>query len=119
MGKTKLDVVKINARDGETLELMLKEQDKNLIAAAHWDDLAGVKEALAAGADVNAKDKCGKTALIEASSRWGHTEIVKALLAAGADVNAKDECGDTALIWASYLGYTETARLLRNANNPR
>jgi serine/threonine-protein phosphatase 6 regulatory ankyrin repeat subunit B len=43
---------------------------------------------LAAGADVNAKDKDGVTALMWAS-QGGHITVVQALLAAKADVNAK------------------------------
>ena len=44
--------------------------------------------ALAAMADVNAKDRDGWTALIVASQN-GHQNVVQALIAARADVNAK------------------------------
>jgi ankyrin repeat protein len=54
---------------------------------------------IAAGADVNARDKNGNTALMIATSR-GHVDIVEILIDAGADVNAKDECGNTALMIA-------------------
>ncbi len=49
-----------------------------------------------AGADVNAKDKYGKTALLKASQS-GHVEIAELLLAHGADVNAEDNDGSTPL----------------------
>ena len=45
------------------------------------------------GADVNAKDYNGTTALIMAI-RNGYTEIVSRLLEKGADVNAKDYNGN-------------------------
>ncbi|MFA5106679.1 MAG: ankyrin repeat domain-containing protein, partial [Candidatus Micrarchaeia archaeon] len=77
----------------------MTEQNKKLLEAVSSGDLAGVKEALAAGADVNAKDRDGYTALMVASY-WGHMDIVKLLIAAGADVNAKSETGYTALIEA-------------------
>ena len=64
-----------------------------------------------AGADVNAKDLVGNTALSEASY-GGHTEIVAMLLEKGADVNAKNNDGDTALILASEEGHTEIVKLL-------
>lgn len=51
-----------------------------------------------AGADVNARDKYGCTALHEALKKFDHFEIAKLLLAAGADVNAQDKEGRTPLI---------------------
>ncbi|MFA5106684.1 MAG: ankyrin repeat domain-containing protein [Candidatus Micrarchaeia archaeon] len=93
----------------------MKEQDQKLIDAARAGDLEGVKAALKAGADVNAKNKTGYTALIWASSCWGHTAIVEALIVAGADVNAKNENGYTALILAAYWGHTATVKLLIKA----
>jgi len=70
-----------------------------------------VEELLANGADVNAKNKDGWSALMVASLK-GHTEIVKALLANSADVNAKDFVGTTALMLASFKGHTETVMVL-------
>ena len=48
-----------------------------------------MKLLLSKGADVNAKDQSGYTALSWASS-GGHSEIVRLLFQKGADVNAKD-----------------------------
>tara|TARA_B100000900_G_C20474912_1_gene672971 strand:- start:205 stop:1074 length:870 start_codon:yes stop_codon:yes gene_type:complete len=69
---------------------------------------------VAAGADVNARDKNGDTALLLASMN-GHTETAQALVAAGADKNARNKHGDTGLILASGKGHTETARALIDA----
>jgi len=66
---------------------------------------------LDAGADVNATDNRGSTALMKAS--WnGNIEIVKMLLKKGADVNAKTNDNITALSGASVNGHTEVAELL-------
>lgn len=65
-------------------------------------------------ADINAKDKYEKTALMLASER-GFIEIVKLLLETGADVNAKDNIDHTALIDASDEGYIEIVKLLIDA----
>ena len=66
------------------------------------------------GADVNAKDPDGRTALYWAS-RNGHTDCVKLLIEAKADVNAKDSDGRTALYWASCKGHTDCVKLLKEA----
>jgi len=63
------------------------------------------------GADVNAKDKYGYTALILVSEK-GHTEIVAMLLEKGADVNAKRNDGNTALVLASAMGHAEIMAML-------
>ena len=70
-----------------------------------------VAELISSGADVNAKDKGGWTALIWLAFR-GHTGIVKLLIDKGAEVNAKTNYGETALIMAAFRGHTETMKLL-------
>ena len=87
---------------------------------------------LKAGAEVEAKDNCGRTALIEAS-RWGHVKCVEKLIAAGANVDAQDIDADFPLILAAYLGHGDifgllleagaqpdlTRRCIGSKNNPR
>jgi ankyrin repeat protein len=68
----------------------------NLINAARGGDVARVRALLAAGADVNAADPTGTTALIGATAD-AHWEAARLLLEAGADVNAQDRSGCTAL----------------------
>jgi ankyrin repeat protein len=71
-----------------------------------------VKQHLANGTDVNAKDENGYTPLHPAALN-GHKEIVELLIAKGADVNAKDNDGKTPLDSAIDFKHTETANLLR------
>ncbi|MDR1740446.1 MAG: ankyrin repeat domain-containing protein [Synergistaceae bacterium] len=59
-----------------------------------------VRAAIAAGADVNAKDKDGVTALIYAAE-GNNPEVLTVLIEAGADVNAKAKNGATALACAA------------------
>ena len=61
--------------------------------------------------DVNAKDKYGVTALIDASLK-GQKEIVELLILEGADLNARDNQGDTALMNAALKGHIEIVELL-------
>ncbi|KAM5342659.1 hypothetical protein ACJ41O_013625 [Fusarium nematophilum] len=63
------------------------------------------------GADVDAKERYGKTALHMASSE-GHLKIAQILLDGGAYVNAKDKKGATALFEAAIEGHPSIVRLL-------
>jgi predicted Zn finger-like uncharacterized protein len=63
------------------------------------------------GADVNAKDKDGNTALIRASAT-GDMDSVMALIAAGADIEGKGKHGKTALMEAAYMGKTDCVKTL-------
>ena len=62
--------------------------------AARKGDIEAVKQHLAAGRNVNAKDDKGRTPLHRAA-REGHKEVAELLIAAGADVNAKFPGGET------------------------
>lgn len=74
-----------------------------------------VMTALNEGANVNASDSRGKTALMSAI-KYSETETVNVLLKAGADINARNEDGDTALMLAAqYAEKPETVQLLIKA----
>lgn len=93
---------------------MISEQtgyNENLFEAAKRGDLDEVNCLLASGAEVNAKQYNGTTALMEASVN-GHKEVVLALLNMGADVNAKAKDGYTALMVASLNGHKEIVQAL-------
>jgi hypothetical protein len=76
---------------------------EGLFSAASGGDAAAVQALLAKGAELNAKNNDGVTALIVASGN-GHLDVVQALLAKGAELNAKNNDGATALMLASYNG---------------
>ncbi|MEK7287941.1 MAG: ankyrin repeat domain-containing protein, partial [Elusimicrobiota bacterium] len=65
-----------------------KDLSQQLIDAAEAGDIKTVKSLLKQGADPNAKDNNGRTALIWAV-RHGYTETIQLLLDKGADPNAK------------------------------
>jgi hypothetical protein len=69
---------------------------------------------IAAGANINARDAQGSTALLYAAA-GGHLECVEALLAAHADPNIRNDDGKSALDWAVILKYTAVADALRRA----
>ena len=76
----------------------MTEQLLNAVVAG---DAALVTSLLQSGADGNARDATGATALMMAAGS-GNLEVVNALLAAGVDANAVDERGWTALMKAAY-----------------
>ncbi|MFC1781686.1 ankyrin repeat domain-containing protein, partial [Planctomycetota bacterium] len=64
------------------------------------------------GADINAKNNWGWTALVWAVS-VGRTEVAEFLISKGADVNITDQWGQTTLVIAQQRGNTEIIELLR------
>lgn len=75
-----------------------------------------VKLLLTKGADVNAKDKLGQTALMLAASS-GQGDSVTVLLDKGADAMAKDLNGRTAMDHARY--HDNIKKLLKNSKTKK
>lgn len=71
-----------------------------------------VKSLIAAGAEVNARDEVGWTALIWAAMQ-GDLPVAQALIAAGAEVNATDREGQTAVDLALAHGQVAMVELIR------
>jgi ankyrin repeat protein len=82
-----------------------------LIAYVWRDNKDRVEKLLAHGADVNAQDNDGDTALHGAAQN-GNVEIMGLLLDKRANVNAKNKQGGTPLMWAAVYGHDEAVRLL-------
>jgi uncharacterized protein len=95
----------------EKKPLAKEELNTEFLVAVLRDDAAKAKNLLDAGADIEAKDEEGKTALIWAANE-GYTETCAFLLEKGANVNAKNCNGCTALMYAANEGYAETCALL-------
>ena len=73
---------------------------------------------LAHGANVNATNSDGWTALIKATAA-GYPDVVKRLLAKGADVSVEDSLGRTATMYASRADRQEIAAMFRAAQTPK
>jgi len=88
--------------------------DISIHEAAGTGNIEAVKQHLAAGADVNAKNEDGMTPLHFAG---GSKEVAELLIAKGADVNAQLDDGSgkrvTLLDWAIEEDFDEIADLLR------
>ncbi len=84
--------------------------DISIRKAAEAGNIEALKQHLAAGADVNAKDDDGISPLLLAAT-WGHKEIVELLIANGADVNAKAVDSLTLLHITAGWGHKEIVEL--------
>ena len=90
----------------------------SIFSAAESGLVDAVKTHLAAGIDVNGKNKGGYTALHLAAKK-GHIKIAKVLLEVKADVELASKSGKTALHYvANYSGSIDLAKLLIDAGAP-
>lgn len=85
-----------------------------LHAAAFQGDGAKLEALLQSGAEVDAGDSHGATALMVAAMS-GHLEALQILLDRDADIQAQDKDGNTALWYAELGGQPQAAELLRNS----
>ena len=81
-----------------------------LLDAVRAGDL-GQMRLVADKADLEARDRQGRTALLLATHA-NHVEIARALIEAGADVNAKDAMKDTPFLYAGAEGRDEILELI-------
>lgn len=96
----------VNARAGQVGQTALH------LAVRHGR-ASTVRLLLANGANINAQDQAGTTALISACDR-GHIDIVRILLEdPDCDINLTDKGGRSALSLATQASHTEIADLLR------
>ncbi|CAK9100631.1 unnamed protein product [Durusdinium trenchii] len=99
--------------------LLQKPLDPNrdgLVLAASCGHLEVVRLLLEAGADKDAADTDGSTALQFAAGKGHcHLKVVRLLLEAGADKDAADTDGSTALHFAARNGHLKVVQLLREA----
>jgi ankyrin repeat protein len=86
--------------------------DLNLFEALELGNDREVVWLLDNGADVNAKNKDGKTALMFAAMRLAGSDDAELLLEKGADANAKARDGSTALMMAAGRGRRDIVKLL-------
>jgi ankyrin repeat protein len=92
--------------------------DSEFERAATAGDAAALELRLEAGADVNAKDRYGQSALMLAAHR-GHLEAVATLLRHGANPDVTAKYGLSALMLAIVGGHEAVARSLAQGGADR
>jgi ankyrin repeat protein len=94
-------------------EVLTAAKDSALLRATMYNRLDEVEELLAQGANANARDRRGHTALIlAAGNSYGQMDILKLLLAKGADVDAANANGETALMWTAMRNSGDVTKVL-------
>ena len=93
---------------------MPAETNDMLIAAAARGDANAVRELLAQGADVQAADSSGRTALVVAAYHRDN-DVARLLIDAGADVNQQDTTRQSAYLLATSEGNLDLLRLVLRA----
>ncbi len=97
---------------------MMSEHDSYLLTAVRRGDGQAATEALDAGADINAEDHLGLTALSRAAAS-GDLRLVELLLDRGAAVDQGSKVGNTPLMAAVVRGHQDVVDvLLQNGANP-
>jgi hypothetical protein len=93
---------------------MATDAEERLLAAATAGDVAGIRQALADGADSSVRDADGTPAVMLATIAR-QPDAVRALLDAEADVDAQDAALDNPMLYAGREGLLDIVRLANEA----
>lgn len=101
-------------RKAEAKSVTISEQDKALLAAA-WDGTENeAKDAIAAGANINAVDQNGFSVAMVAARR-ANAPVLKVLIAAKVDLSAVDKRGRTIFTLPEPQVFPEIKKILDEA----
>ncbi|MVO99701.1 hypothetical protein EDM21_09175 [Paenibacillus sp. N10] len=86
----------------------------SIIQAAENGDTSRVLQLIREGADINARDEQGRTAIL-AATHGNQADTVRALIEAGADINLQDHKLDNPFLYAGAEGLLEIVKILNEA----
>lgn len=98
----------------QTKEEKVKMMNQQLIIAAEQEDVEQVLKLLKDGADINATDEHGRTAVMAAIYK-NKTDTVKALIQKGANINIRDEKLNNVLLYAGAEGMVDIVKIAIDA----
>ncbi|MBE1204670.1 ankyrin repeat domain-containing protein [Aminobacter carboxidus] len=84
--------------------------ERELQVSASKGDAVAIRDLLARGAGIDARDDGGRTALLLATHA-NQVDAAKVLIDAGADVNAKDTINDSPYLYAGARGHLEILKM--------
>ncbi len=96
----------------ETPKKQVRISNEDFRIAAFEGEIGKVRDAIAAGADVNSKDPEKSLTALHMAAYNGHSETVKWLIEQGATVDCRDTEGKTPLIHACTGAFPETVEIL-------
>lgn len=99
---------------GGTIAVSVADTSPDILSAAARGDAVQVTASLSSGANVEARDRDGRTPLLLAT-HGNHVDVARLLIAAGADVNAKDSISDTPFLYAGAEGRNEILKMTLQA----
>jgi uncharacterized protein len=111
-----LDATVTESRQHRPLPAQQKALDEALAAALDGENATKTDQLLAQGADPNATDRFGRSAVIDAAWR-GRARMVALLLDRGVDADLRDSEGHTALAWAAINGFSDIVQSLLAAGS--
>lgn len=101
-----------DAAQGQTAKSSVKAPEIDLHTAVVTNNMEAVKQHIAAGSDLNAKDPFGGSSPLISAAVFGKTDIAKVLLDAGVDINFQNNEGSTALHTAAFFCRPEIVKML-------
>lgn len=93
----------------------VQNMNRELIEYAEQGNTEQVRQLLQSGADINATDEQGRTAVM-AATYHNHVGTVEALIQAGADINIRDHQLNNVFLYAGAEGMMEILRLAIEAD---
>lgn len=101
-------------KEEQTKEKKVKQLNQQLILSAEKGNTETVLKLLEDGANINATDEQGRTAVLAATYN-NEVDTVKALIQKGADINIRDNNLNNVLLYAGAEGFLEIVKLAIDA----
>jgi hypothetical protein len=93
-------------------EMIKAKRHIDIWTASATGNIAGIKQQLSAGTDINVKEPVGGSSPLLIAAISGQSEAAMLLVEKGADLNSKNNNGSTALHLSAFFAHPEIVKLL-------